>query len=327
MTPKQPTKKAPGGILAEILGVDVEKCDIDVSLASLPDDHGIPSFQRLNISVDLAAEFRKIVGKVLDSWRTDNESSDLVLRAFDPGAKLDGFEVEHLDLSVHDSIEQQIGALVDGADLKLFTEEEHFVIGLRFYVILLKPHDGEPIYFFRTYTPKRELTRSAFFGAVLQQGQYDRYKDHLFLFDHGIDCVCSDGRMFIVNKGNFQKIFQFYDLLVRTAKNTLNVIQTHIPIENFDEFAKACEGHLLKLAKLKNIASKPYLKSVTIGDIKRVISKYRLPIHLVGRGAKQKIRFDPSDKWAILRLLDDDYLESVMTGANYEVNSKRLLGS
>jgi hypothetical protein len=40
---------------------------------------------------------------------------------------------------------------------------------------------------------------------------------------------------------------------------------------------------------------------------------------------KQKILFEPSDQWAILRLLDDDYLESAMTGENYEVNSKRPL--
>ena len=36
--------------------------------------------------------------------------------------------------------------------------------------------------------------------------------------------------------------------------------------------------------------------------------------------------FDPSDKWALLRLLDDDYLKSIMTGENYEVTGKRVFG-
>jgi len=322
----QTAKKSPKDVLADILKVDVMNCSIDLYLASTTEG-GIPAFQRLNITVGLATEFRTIVRTALDSWRKESESGDRVLQGFDPGAKLDGFEIEHLDLSDHQLIKRQVNVLANGLDLKVFADEEHFVSGLRFYVIMLKPQQGQPVYLFRTYTPKRELSRSTLFGVVLQEGQYDRYKDHLFLFDHRIDSVCSDERMFIVNKGNFQKIFQFYELLIGTAKATLKAIQTHIPILNFAEFAAACEGHLVKLAKLKNIASKPYLKRVTIGDIRKVIGRYKLPIKLVGKGAKQKILFESSDKWAILRLLDDDYLESVMTGANYEVNSKRPLGS
>jgi hypothetical protein len=33
--------------------------------------------------------------------------------------------------------------------------------------------------------------------------------------------------------------------------------------------------------------------------------------------------YDPADKWALLRLLDDDYLKSLMTDQNYEVTGKR----
>lgn len=87
------------------------------------------------------------------------------------------------------------------------------------------------------------------------------------------------------------------------------------------------KANIQKLSKLKNIASKPYLKSVTINDLKKVIQKYNLPIQMVGKGKDEKIKFDVSDKWAILRLLDDDYLESVMTGNSYEVNSKRSIKS
>ncbi|MEW5814630.1 MAG: Kiwa anti-phage protein KwaB-like domain-containing protein, partial [Spirochaetota bacterium] len=82
-----------------------------------------------------------------------------------------------------------------------------------------------------------------------------------------------------------------------------------------------------KLAKLKNIASKPYLEQITIADLKKVIQKYSLNIEIVRVKGQEMIKFDSSDKWAILRLLDDDYLESVMTGNRYEVNSKRDLTS
>ena len=54
-----------------------------------------------------------------------------------------------------------------------------------------------------------------------------------------------------------------------------------------------------------------------------VIQLYDLPIKTVGDD--EKLQYDASDKWAILRLLDDDYLESVMTKNRYEVNSKRTI--
>jgi hypothetical protein len=161
------------------------------------------------------------------------------------------------------------------------------------------------------------------FAVVFKQGQYDHFTDRLFLFDQHIDCVCRGDNLFIFKKDNFQKIFQFYELLLKTAKETLKIIRERIPIDNFDAFEQACEGHLQKVAKLKNIALKPYLAQLTMADLKKVIKKYNLRIQTIGKGKKEKIHFDASDKWAILRLLDDDYLESVMTGNSYEANSKR----
>ena len=111
----------------------------------------------------------------------------------------------------------------------------------------------------------------------------------------------------------------------KAAKETLAVIRKAIPIENFDEFEEACEGHLQKLAKLNNIASKPYLKAVTMADIKKVIKKFSLPVTTVKKNGKEMLRFDPKDRWSLLRLLDDDYLGSVMTGQNYEVTGKRVV--
>lgn len=35
--------------------------------------------------------------------------------------------------------------------------------------------------------------------------------------------------------------------------------------------------------------------------------------------------FDAADRWVILHLLDDAYLDSDMTGLQYEANSKREL--
>ena len=57
-------------------------------------------------------------------------------------------------------------------------------------------------------------------------------------------------------------------------------------------------------------------------------SRSEVSIKIVGRrNGEEKLRFDNSRerRWLILKLLDDDYLGSVMTRQKYEVNSKSVL--
>jgi len=163
--------------------------------------------------------------------------------------------------------------------------------------------------------------------VFFDRGQYSAFKEKLYLFDDRIDCVAFGRWMFIKNKSHFHNIFKFYEMLVKTAEETLKTIKRYIPIDGFDEFAEACKGHFQKLAKLKNIAGKSYLQRIRIKDLKEVASKCHLPIKFIGSGTSAKIRYDASNKWAILKLLDDDYLQSLMTKERYEVNSKRPLPS
>ncbi len=311
--------------LEEIMDLDLGNCEVQVCMAGVSRDADSPDFQRITITQEVAGEFQQIVEKVLTKHKKELEKGDLVLHPYDPGTKLDLHEVEILQISEHEAIKVQISGLSDITALDGFLAEEKFLSSLRFYVIVLRPESGNPVYCFRTYSQKRELTRTRLLAVVLKQGHYDRFTDRLFLFDQHIDCICRGNELFIFKKDNFQRIFQFYKLLLKTAKDTLQIIKEKIPIDNFDDFEQACEGHLQKVAKLKNIASKPYLKRVKMKDLKKVIKRYKLPIKTVGKGQGEKLHFDKSDRWAILRLLDDDYLESVMTGNTYEANSKRKL--
>ena len=81
------------------------------------------------------------------------------------------------------------------------------------------------------------------------------------------------------------------------------------------------------LGKLQSIASRPYLARVTMDDIQRAIREYNLDIEVRGAGEARALVFapEPAKRWLILKLLDDDYLGSVMTNAKYEVNSKITL--
>ena len=78
------------------------------------------------------------------------------------------------------------------------------------------------------------------------------------------------------------------------------------------------------MTKLAVISTKPYLAQIAIADIRRAIEEHGLPVEVVQEHGEEKLVFDPdpSRRWILLKLLDDDYLNSVMTHLKYEVNSK-----
>lgn len=311
-------------ILDQIIDADFSNANTQLCLAALVSDD-TPEFQRVNITISVADHFRATANSWLNQYRKALQKNDLVLRKFESQTRPEDYELECIDLGKHKDIAKQILALHDLSELELFAASEKFVDSLRFYALVLTSNERKvkTITFFRFYTPKKELGRSKSFGIFMKNGQYDSFREGLFLFDSRFDCFSVGNSLYICNKDGFQKIFRFYELLLETARETLYIIKTHIPIENFDQFSEACEGHLQKVAKLKNIASKSYINKLTIDNLKKVITKYNLPIKTTGVGIREKLLFEPSDKWAILRLLDDDYLESIMTGESYEVNSKR----
>jgi hypothetical protein len=59
-------------------------------------------------------------------------------------------------------------------------------------------------------------------------------------------------------------------------------------------------------------------------DLKRVIRRFQLPVKVALNENRECLVYDRSNKWAIHRLLDDDYLNSVMTKQMYEVTGKRV---
>jgi hypothetical protein len=150
-------------------------------------------------------------------------------------------------------------------------------------------------------------------------------RDPTFLFDLHLDCAVYRDVLYIFNKNNFQRIFRYYERMRDAGREALRTISDRVRIDNFAAFASLCEGRLNMLAKLKNIAAKEYLQRVTMQDIKRVIVEFNLPAKMEGAEGEERLVFEPDaeDKWLILRILDDDYLGSIMTELKYEANSKR----
>ena len=313
-------------IFDDLIGIGEIKGSLTLGLGSFQPEADNPEYRSLNVSDGLAKEFLEIVNKLIAGLKDKKKKKNLNLCEYDAGYKPESYEVEWVDFNDVDYLSNLLSDLPEPAGIPLFNEKEKkFFNHLRFYVIIIQPEKGNPIYFFRSYSKKKELSHGGKIVAIMLGNRFNTLEQPGFLFDHKIDCIACSNYVFSLSKHNFQTIFRFYEQLRETAQQSLDTIQSHIPISNFSEFSTVCMSHLQKLAKLRNIANKPYLSNITMEDIKRTIARNKLNVEIVNENGEEKIKFDLKDKWVILNILDDAYLESEMTHLNYEVNSKKLL--
>jgi hypothetical protein len=294
---------------------------VTVLVAAEPDENIV--IQRLNLRQDLAAEF---LSAAKDSVPPTNQ--EVRLRAYEAGYKPESDEVSYIDLAQNSAIADLISQVSQVQQAELFHEDDEVIDSLRFYAIVVSPSARRRAVFFRTYSPKKELTRRAGFAALLSRGSYDKVDSKIFLFDNDTDCFAWDGYLFIHNVGAFQRIFGYFEELRANANATIDAVLGQIPVSNAEAFRATCTGQLQMLSKLAQIARKPYLGRVTMQDMRRTIDEFHLDVQVVQENGQEKLLFEGTlaKRWLILKLLDDDYLGSTMTHEKYEVNSKSVVG-
>lgn len=137
-----------------------------------------------------------------------------------------------------------------------------------------------------------------------------------------------EGYLLLNNVQAFERMFKFFDQVMKKADETLDAILERVPVANEDEFRGACKGQPQMVSKLQRVATKPYFEKIGIEQILQTISDFGLDVELKTVNGTSSLVFNPSLKtrWTILNLLDDNYLGSTMTNLKYEVNSKSSLG-
>src|SRR5712691_4077108 len=207
--------------LLNIYALDVRTCDITICIASTTLHEDVPRYRRINVSEPLLAAFRNAVRAKVEEYKREWRRHERTLRKFAVATDLDSYEVEHLDLASYPSISTQLTPLERYQDFSAFMEDEQdFIAGLRFYVVIVQPASGQPVYCFREYTRRRILAESTHFGMrrlLGNQQLYDTVTEPIFLFDHHLDCISHSNDMYILNKDHFYNVFRFKEELQKTA--------------------------------------------------------------------------------------------------------------
>jgi len=290
-------------------------------LSDSEDDEKPATIQRLQLHDDVAMDFREIVEGVVEKLYDDVD-----LKPYEPGYKPDKHELLWVNLSEVPDIDAIVADIARVGDAELFEADDDVIDGLKLYGVVVGGSGGlgRQAVFLRSYTPKKELTRRGGFALAMRAGAYNHVRSKVFLFDEQVDCFAWNGFLFIKNVVQFQRMFQYFEELRSKAEATVMSVSQRVPISNLDEFRAACTSDTRMMAKLAAIARKPYLSRIQMRDVRRTIEEFGLAIETRNEEGREMLVFDSSreGRWLILKLLDDDYLGSVMTSEKYEVNSK-----
>ena len=301
---------------------------ITLGVGSIPSEAGQINYRRFNIGDSLGEEFRTFIQKVIDSNRKDYRNHDARLLSYDAGYKPEPNEIEWVKYADSPWLSSLLTLIPNPANIVLYDESEKDIArDLRFYILFAKTPRGENVYCFSFYSKMKELAKS---NKIIIRWIGDRFellKEPGFMFDERIDCILFKNHIYSFSKTNFHRMFRFYDQIRTLADESLTKVHRSIPIANFEAFQTACMANPLKLAKLVNVAGKPYLSTITMEDVRRTIDKNRLPLNIIIENGVKKLQYDPKNQWVILNLIDDMYLDSELTQLTYEANSKRPIGN
>jgi hypothetical protein len=102
-----------------------------------------------------------------------------------------------------------------------------------------------------------------------------------------------------------------------------------IQIANMEDFRDACKKDGRLASKLARVSRRNYWSEVTQDDIENAIREYRLDERGKIEYSNGSLTYSssPQQRYTLLKLLDDDYLGSVMTGEKYAAGNKRRLAN
>jgi hypothetical protein len=169
-------------ILYGIIGHVEDASETNVMVATSRRRDEPIALHRLTLTAQLADEFWNAAYGILPE-----DEDEVILVPYDPTYRPQPHEFMFLRLDDAPEIAEIVELAADVSAASRFTADETLIRQLRFHVTIISS-DGQRVLFFRTYSPKKELTRSRGFAAMFDDGVFQKVEQKTFLFDDDADC-------------------------------------------------------------------------------------------------------------------------------------------
>lgn len=297
-------------------------------------DDDPPSFfstRELNLQAQLSDDLRAIAKSVAES------ALEKELIPHELGHSPQDHQLAYLRLPEHPDVDEAIEFLTRIEAAQTFHEDEAFAKTIDFYTLIPSYRDTNAA-FFRKPAAKRDLavdsTRRRGYRAVLgESNRYEEFNRKVFRFDGKIDFFVWEQVAFISSNHKLRQILGRFEAVRQQVDSHSEELSHKLPegiqIANMEDFRDACKKDGRLASKLARVSRRNYWSEVTQDDIENAIREYRLDERGKIEYSNGSLTYSssPQQRYTLLKLLDDDYLGSVMTGEKYAAGNKRRLAN
>ena len=172
---------------------------------------------------------------------------------------------------------------------------------------------------FRKCTKSWILNKRRLFLIIESGGRFDAFTNSLLKIDYDIDAICYDDTTYILNKSKFEYIFSYMDKFIDGVNRNMDKLNSRSFIDDSSSLLDICKSDSKKIKKLYNILRGDLLEALDFEKINRINRTHTLNLDFDRQG---KIIVSNKNVWTILRLFNDDFLDSSTTNNKYEVHAK-----
>lgn len=217
----------------------------------------------------------------------------------------------------------------DPADLPLFDPEAPYAAHLRLQALRVPTPAGIATCY-RELRPRQVLARSGRLALIRRADRMDLVREPTLVIDQGVDAIVLAGVVLFVDRGRFQRVFGFLEQIRTRAAATFDDVTSALAIDGLAELRSAATSQPAMLAKMASIERKrrrfpAYSQALTMSSLLAFVRAHpETGVELSGPAADARLVFRPdaAHRFKILKLLDDDFLQSQLTLLRYEANSK-----
>lgn len=191
------------------------------------------------------------------------------------------------------------------------------------YIVRIEVGNGA-LFLFRKYASKKLLEKDKI-AAFIGDGQLNKVEKAIIALDRIYDATLLmkgdsiSSKVFILNRSKFESFFSFIEIYSKEIEDNKEDLERIKLIENVNEFISFCASDSRKIKKLAQILRDGKADNIDRDKIKRITTEFRLNIEFTDDG---KLKPTKENIWVVLRILNDDYLKSDVTGSKYETHSK-----
>lgn len=293
-----------------------------------PDISGAQHAYSVNISAAAAAGLADIA----EATRTRvNKATPII---YGPAVLIPPSHVMHVAQDAAATL-GAIQSVVDAADADAFDSRADYAKTAIMVAARFVTSDGKTVTFYRVADTLLQFTKNKVFSLIRRDGQYDRLEPaDVLMMRAEFDVVVIAGHAFFFLKPTFERAFGFLEELKKTSAATFDSVTSGLRITGLADLRAACTSQPQMMAKMASIRRSmdedpTYAAAMTMPKLLAYVeANPAVNIEIEGTGANRSLVFKPAPatRFQIVKLLDDDYLRSVLTERDYEAGSKVRAG-